>query len=162
DLLQHELHFRAFLVPEVHPKTRPHPERVGPSPVILRSGVRAVRDALADFAFKIKVFRGIVDELAGGNDMHEYIVANFNKVAKPHRWLWGPGGDLQRPLCGGPWHERQYYNTHECYRCPTLHGFPLQSALLLPVHAVHQRQMRADVWLRGPQLAPMRLGSLKE
>src|SRR5262245_52718009 len=33
------------------------------------------------------------------------------------------------------------------------------SALLLHVHAVHQRQMRANIRSRGPQLALMLLGS---
>jgi hypothetical protein len=58
-------------------------------------------DAIADFAFKIKVGRGIVAEIGCGNDMHKHIMANFDKVAESHRWLWYPGGDLQRPLRGG-------------------------------------------------------------
>jgi hypothetical protein len=58
----------------------------------------AIIDAVADIPLKIKVGRGLVGELVRGNDMHEYIVADFDKVAKPHRWLWCPGGDLQGPL----------------------------------------------------------------
>src|SRR2546423_396442 len=68
---------------------------------------------------------GLIAEIGCGNDMHEHIVADFDKVAKPYRWLWCPGGDLQRPLRGGQRRHCQHEHTHQGYRYQPSHGFVL-------------------------------------
>ena len=116
-MFEQQIELEVFLVAGTPPRSAVRAYAASLS-CVMRGGVVGLRlfGPVADVLLKVPVLDRVIPDIRRRDDVHEHIVADFDKVAEPyHR--------LQRLLGGGDRHHCQQNNTHQCYLCQTVSWF---------------------------------------